>query len=82
MSSLALYHRDAVYRVESFVEKFPESPLALEARWELANYHYKRKNYSIAAEEFNKIRVRELAKPPPRRVPIQAGTLLLRTRGV
>ena len=31
MSSLALYHRDAVYRVESFVEKFPESPLALEA---------------------------------------------------
>ena len=60
MSSLALYHRDAVYRVESFVGKFPESPLALEARWELANYHYKRKNYSTAAEEFNKIRVREL----------------------
>jgi len=63
MSSLALYHRDAVHRVESFVEKFPESPLALEARWELANYHYKRKNYSTAAEELNKIRVRELAKP-------------------
>ena len=63
MSALALYHRDAVYRVESFVQKFPESPLALEARWELANYHYKRKNYSTAAEAFNAIRVRDLSKP-------------------
>ena len=63
MSALALYHRDAVYRVESFVQNFPESPLALEARWELANYHYKRKNYSTAAEAFNAIRVRDLSKP-------------------
>lgn len=63
MSALALYHRDAVYRVNAFVEKFPESPLALEARWELANYHYKRRNYSMATQEFNQIRVRELSKP-------------------
>ena len=26
----------------------------MEARWELANYHYKRKNYSHCAEEFNR----------------------------
>ena len=65
MSALALYHRDAVYRVESFIAQFPESPLALEARWELANYNYKRKNYTTAAEEFEKIRVRELS--PARR---------------
>jgi TolA-binding protein len=65
MSALALYHRDAVHRVETFIRQFPESPLALEARWELANYNYKRKNYSTAAEEFEKIRVRELA--PARR---------------
>lgn len=63
MSALALYHRDAVFRVESFIAQFPESPLALEARWELANYHYKRRNYSSATEAFQAIRVRELSKP-------------------
>ena len=63
MSALSLYHRDAVHRVESFIAQFPESPLALEAQWELANYHYKRKNYRTASEEFESIRVRDLSKP-------------------
>ena len=63
MSALSLYHRDAVHRVESFIAQFPESPLALEAQWELANYHYKRKNYRTASEEFEGIRVRDLSMP-------------------
>ena len=63
MSALALYHKDAVVRVKGFMTDFPESPLALQAHWELANYHYKRKNYSRASEEFMGIRIRDLAKP-------------------
>ena len=63
MSALALYHKDAVVRVKGFMADFPESPLALQAHWELANYHYKRKNYSRASEEFMGIRIRDLAKP-------------------
>lgn len=62
MSSMSLYHKDASYRIESFVKRFPESPLALEARWELANHHYKRRNYSKAIEQFLEIRPRELSK--------------------
>ena len=61
MSSLALYHRDAVYRTEAFMTEFPESPLALKAHWSLANHHYKRKNYSRASETFESIRVRDLS---------------------
>ena len=62
MSALALYHKDAVVRVKGFIDDFPESPLALQAHWELANYHYKRKNFSRASEEFMGIRIRDLAK--------------------
>lgn len=61
MSSLALYHRDAVYRTEAFMTEFPESPLALKAHWSLANHHYKRKNYSKASDALESIRVRDLS---------------------
>ncbi len=62
LSALALFHKDAVYRVESFIQEYPESPMALEARWALANHQYKRKNYSFATEQFLLIRPRELSK--------------------
>lgn len=61
MSSLALYHKDAVYRVERFIQQFPEHPLSFEAKWELANYHYKRRSYSSAAKALEAIRPRELS---------------------
>ena len=61
MSSLALNHRDVVYRREAFMTEFPESPLALKAHWSLANHHYKRKNYSKASETFESIRIRDLS---------------------
>ena len=63
LSALALYHKDAVYKVNNFVKQFPESPLAIEAKWELANFHYKRRNYSKAAAAFQDIRVRALDAP-------------------
>ena len=62
MSALALYHRDAVHRVKSFIAQFPESPFAGAAQWELANYHYKRRSFNKAAEEFEAIRARDLSK--------------------
>ena len=62
MSALALFHRDAVYRVEAFIRAYPESPLALEARWELANHQYKRRNYRMAMDQFTQIRPRDLSK--------------------
>ena len=52
MSALALYHRDAVHRVGTFISKFPESPYAKEAQWRLADHHYKRRNYGKAIEAF------------------------------
>ena len=60
MSALALYHRDAVHRVGTFIARFPESPLAAEAQWALANHHYKRRNFSKAIESFEEIRPRDL----------------------
>ena len=65
MSSMSLYHKDASYRIESFIARFPESPWALEARWQLANHQYKRRNYKKALEQFLQIRPRELS--PERR---------------
>ena len=60
MSALALFHKDAVYQVEHFIQHFPESPLAEDARWELANYHYQRRAYRSAIDAFRQISVREL----------------------
>lgn len=60
MSALALYHRDAVHRVGTFISKFPESPYAKEAQWRLADHHYKRRNYGKAIEAFEDIRPRDL----------------------
>ena len=61
MSALALYHKDAVVRVKGFMADFPK-PAGPQAHWELANYHYKRKNFLEASEEFMGIRIRDLAK--------------------
>ena len=60
MSALALYHKDAVHRVGTFIAQFPESPLAREAQWKLANHHYKRRNYTKAIDAFEAIRARDL----------------------
>ena len=60
MSALALYHKDAVHRVGTFIAQFPESPLAREAQWQLANHHYKRRNYTKAIDAFEAIRARDL----------------------
>ena len=61
MSALALYHKDAVHRVSTFIAKFPESPLSGEAQWQLANHHYKRRNYDKAIDAFEIIRPRDLS---------------------
>ena len=60
MSALALYHKDAVHRVGTFIAQFPESPLAREAHWKLANHHYKRRNYTKTIDAFEAIRSRDL----------------------
>ena len=46
--------------LESFIAQFPESPLAREAQWQLANHHYKRRNYTKAIDAFEAIRSRDL----------------------
>lgn len=59
--SLYLYHKDAEFNLEHFVEQYPESPWVLKIYYELATYNYRRKNYKKALEWFEYVNPRDLA---------------------
>ncbi|MGB1031664.1 MAG: hypothetical protein ACPGWM_03570, partial [Flavobacteriales bacterium] len=50
--ALYLYHKDAEFRLEKFVQMHPESPWVRKVYLELANYNYKRKKYKKSLEWF------------------------------
>lgn len=50
--ALYLFHKDAEYLLEKFAQDHPDSPLVLEAYFELASYNYKRRNYKKALDWF------------------------------
>lgn len=52
LCALYLYHKDAEYRLETFVMNHPESPWVKKAYYELASYNYLRKRYKKAVEWF------------------------------
>ncbi|NQX92480.1 MAG: tetratricopeptide repeat protein, partial [Flavobacteriales bacterium] len=53
--ALYLFHKDAEYRLEKFVQMHPESPWVKKVYYELANYNYRRKKYKKALEWFQYI---------------------------
>ena len=62
MCALYLYHKDAVLRVDRFVRNHPGSSWTLKARWEVADYQYRRKKFGPAIAAFNQIEPRALPK--------------------
>lgn len=58
--SLYLYHKDAEFNLEQFVQDYPESPWVLKIYYELATYNYRRRNYKKALEWFEYVNPRDL----------------------
>ncbi|MDG2247236.1 MAG: tetratricopeptide repeat protein [Flavobacteriales bacterium] len=50
--AMFLFHKDAEYRLEKFVNDHPDSPWVNKVYYELASYNYKRKSYKKALEWF------------------------------
>ena len=60
--ALNLYHKDAEYRIDAFIEKYPESVHVQDALWAIANHHYKRRHFKKAAAAFDLVNLRKLPK--------------------
>lgn len=60
LCAMNLYHKDAEYRLEQFVENHPASAWSKRAYFELAVHNYKRKSYRKAIDWFEKSNPRDL----------------------
>jgi len=60
LCALHLYHRDAEYRIDAFINSYPESALVQAALWQIADHHYKRRHFKKASIAFNKVDYRKL----------------------
>jgi len=58
--ALYLFHKDAEYLLEKFAQDHPDSPLVLQAYFELASYNYKKRNYKKALEWFEFLNLEDL----------------------
>lgn len=62
LCAMYLYHKDAVWRMDRFIERHPESTWVPKLLWERANYEYRRKKWSKSLESFDALNPRRLAK--------------------
>ena len=62
LCALNLYHKDAEYRIDAFIERYPESVYVQDALWAIADHHYKRRHFKKAAEAFDLVNLRKLQK--------------------
>ncbi len=62
LCAMFLYHKDAVWRIDRFIDRHPESTWVPKIRWELANYEYRRKKWSKALDAFDALNPRHIAK--------------------
>ena len=53
--AIELQHQDAVKRVRAFESAFPEHPLVRQARWDFANYLYRKREWKDAAMAFDSL---------------------------
>ena len=71
--ALNLYHKDAEYRIDAFIEKYPESVHVQDALWAIADHHYKRRHFKKAAAAFNLVNLRKLSKNLQRELRFKRG---------
>ena len=62
LCAMYLYHKDAVWRIDRFIERHPESTWVPKIQWELANYEYRRKKWSKSIDAFEALNPRRLSK--------------------
>lgn len=58
--SLYLFHKDAEYVLEAFMQEYPESPWKGKVYYELATYNYRKKSYRKALDWFKYVDPDEL----------------------
>ena len=71
--ALNLYHKDAEYRIDAFIEKYPESVYVQDALWEIGDHHYKRRHFKKAAKAFDQVNIRKLPKDQQRELRFKRG---------
>ena len=62
LCAVYLYHKDAVWRIDQFVDRHPESTWVPKLQWELGSYQYRRKKWSKALDAFEGLNPRRLSK--------------------
>ncbi len=62
LCAMYLYHKDAVWRIDRFIEKHPESTWVPKLQWSLANYEYRRRKWSKSIDSFDALNPRRLSK--------------------
>lgn len=60
LSAMRLFHKDAEYLMENFVDVYPESIWIHPAKWNLATYNFNRRDYDDALYWYNQIDQRDL----------------------
>ena len=64
--ALNLYHKDAEYRIDAFITKYPESVYVQDALWAIADHHYIRWHFKKSAAAFDRVNLRKLPKDKQR----------------
>ena len=62
LCAMYLYHKDAVWRIDRFIEKHPESTWVPKLQWALANYEYRRRKWAKSIDSFDALNPRRLSK--------------------
>jgi len=62
LCAIFLFHKDAVWRIDQFTARHPESTWVPKLHWELGNYQYRRKKWSKALEALDRLNPRHLGK--------------------
>lgn len=71
--ALNLYNRDAEYRIDAFITKYPESVFVQDAYWAIADHHYKRRHFKKSAAAFDEVNIRQLRKSKQRELRFKRG---------
>ena len=71
--AMELYNRDAVEKMQNFVEGHPDSPWLTEAYYQLGRYHYGERHYDEAVAGFKKLELKELDEDRAREVQYKIG---------
>lgn len=62
LCAMFLYHKDAVWRIDRFIDRHPESTWVPKLQWELGNYQYRRGRWKDAIEALDALNPRKLSK--------------------